>query len=134
MNRALRISMIMLLIAALGACVTPYSRKTELRAAYPGWDDETLRKVSAKIPSDIDWVLRIDGHTDRVPIRSSNFASNWELSTARAVSVVRFLADQGIPEKRMAAAGFSKFHPLDPTDTQEAYHKNRRIEIKLTSR
>jgi len=69
-----------------------------------------------------------------VPILSSRFASNWELSTARAVSVVRFLASQGIPEQRMAAAGFSKFHPIDPAETPEAYRKNRRIEIKLTSR
>ena len=86
------------------------------------------------IPSDLQWILRVDGHTDRVPIRSSKFSSNWELSTARAVSVVRFLAEQGIPEERMAAAGFSKFHPIDPADTDVAYRKNRRIEIKLTSR
>ncbi|MFN2258127.1 MAG: OmpA family protein, partial [Desulfuromonadaceae bacterium] len=64
----------------------------------------------------------------------SPYRSNWELSTARALAVVRFLADQGIPEKRMAATGFSKFHPLDPRNTAEAYQRNRRIEIKLTSR
>ena len=93
-----------------------------------------LKDLMGKIPNDINWILRIDGHTDRVPTHSERFASNWELSTARAVSVVRFLADQGIPEARMAAAGFSKFHPLDPADTPEAYRKNRRIEIKLTSR
>ncbi len=95
---------------------------------------ETLRQLAEKIPKDINWILRIDGHTDRVPINNERFASNWELSTARAVSVVRFLADQGIPEQRMTAAGFSKFHPLDPADTADAYRKNRRIEIKLTSR
>jgi len=95
---------------------------------------EILQQLSKIIPEDIDWILRIDGHTDRVPIKNERFASNWELSTARAVSVVRFLADQGIPENRMTAAGFSKFHPIDPADTLEAYHKNRRIEIKLTSR
>ena len=78
--------------------------------------------------------MRIDGHTDRVPVTSGRYASNWELSTARAVSVVDFLARQGIAEDHMAAAGFSKFHPLDPADTPEAYRKNRRIEIKLTSR
>jgi len=94
----------------------------------------TLLQLSKRIPKDINWVLRIDGHTDRVPIHNEQFASNWELSTARAVSVVRFLADQGIPEKRMLAAGLSKFHPIDPADTPEAYRKNRRIEIKLTSR
>ena len=93
-----------------------------------------LRPISKKFPKDIDWILRIDGHTDRIPIRNERFASNWELSTARAVSVVRFLADQEISEKRMTAAGFSKFHPIDPSNTVEAYRKNRRIEIKLTSR
>jgi chemotaxis protein MotB len=94
----------------------------------------TLKALSAKIPPEIDWILRIDGHTDRVPVTSGRFASNWELSTARAVSVVRFLSSQEISQKHMAAAGFSKFHPLDPADTPEAYQKNRRIEIKLTSR
>ena len=93
-----------------------------------------LRQLSSQIPEDLNWILRIDGHTDRVPIRSGRFASNWELSSARALSVVRFLAAQGISEKRMAAAGFSKFHPLDSAETPMAYRKNRRIEIKLTSR
>jgi len=94
----------------------------------------TLKELADKIPPEINWILRIDGHTDRVPVTSGRFSSNWELSTARAVSVVRFLSSQGIPETHMAAAGFSKFHPLDPTDTPEAYRKNRRIEIKLTAR
>ncbi len=94
---------------------------------------ETLLTVAEKIPMDIDWILQIDGHTDKVPINNEFFASNWELSTARAVSVVRFLSGRGIPEKRMAAAGFSKYHPIDPADTPEAYRKNRRIEIKLTN-
>ncbi len=93
-----------------------------------------LVELIPTIPDDLQWILRVDGHTDRIPIRSSRFNSNWELSMARAVSVVRYLAKQGIPEQRMAAAGFSKFHPLDPSDTVEAYRKNRRIEIKLTSR
>lgn len=93
-----------------------------------------LNELIPSIPDDLQWILRVDGHTDRVAISSSKFASNWELSTARAVSVVRYLADQGIPAERMAAAGFSKFHPIDPADTKEAYRKNRRIEIKLTSR
>ena len=95
---------------------------------------EILHLLSEKIPPNIDWILRIDGHTDRVPIYTERFPSNWELSTARAVSVVRFLADQGISQQRMTAAGFSKFHPIDPADSEEAYRKNRRIEIKLTSR
>jgi chemotaxis protein MotB len=94
---------------------------------------ETLIMVAKKIPDDINWILRIDGHSDKVPIKNAFFSSNWELSAARAVSVVQFLSGQGIPEKRMAAAGFSKYHPIDPADTKEAYRKNRRIEIKLTN-
>jgi chemotaxis protein MotB len=94
----------------------------------------TLNDLAGRIPPEIDWILRIDGHTDRVPVTSGRFPSNWELSTSRAVSVVRFLSTQGIPESHMAAAGFSKFHPLDPADTPAAYRKNRRIEIKLTAR
>ncbi|WP_457553764.1 peptidoglycan -binding protein [Desulfobacula sp.] len=93
----------------------------------------TLLQISRKIPNEINWILRVDGHTDRVPIKNDKFSSNWELSAARAVSVVRFLSAKGIPEKRMAAAGFSKYHPIDMADTPEAYRKNRRIEIKLTS-
>ncbi len=93
----------------------------------------TLLQISREIPSEINWILRIDGHTDRIPIKTEKFASNWELSAARAVSVVRFLSLKGIPEKRMAAAGFSKYHPIDRADTSSAYKKNRRIEIKLTS-
>lgn len=94
----------------------------------------TLKTLSKKIPKEISWILRVDGHTDRVPIHNEKFPSNWELSTARAVSVVRFLSDQGIPQNRMAATGFGEFHPIDPSNTPEAYQKNRRIEIKLTSR
>lgn len=93
-----------------------------------------LLELSEKIPEDINWILRVDGHTDRIPIHNRRFASNWELSTARAVSVVRFLADQGISSDRMTAAGFSEYHPIDPSDSPEAYRRNRRIEIKLTSR
>jgi len=94
---------------------------------------DTLLQISRKIPDEINWILRIDGHTDRIPIHNEKFVSNWELSAARAVSVVRFMGQKGIPEKRMAAAGFSKYHPIDTADTPAAYRKNRRIEIKLTS-
>lgn len=93
-----------------------------------------LRDVIKIIPEQIDWILRIDGHTDRVPIKSTLFASNWELSTARAISVLRHLAARGIPEQRMAATGFAEFHPLNPANTEAAYRQNRRIEIKLTAR
>ena len=92
----------------------------------------TLREVAARIPGDIDWVLRVDGHTDRRPIRTSEFASNWELSTARALSIVRFLIGEGLPPRRLIAAGFGEFRPLDPANTPEAWRRNRRIELRLT--
>ena len=95
---------------------------------------ETLLQIAATIPDDIDWVLRVDGHTDKRPIATPEFRSNWELSTARAISVVRFLESQGIAPKRLAAAGFAEFRPLDPTDDDEAYRRNRRIELKLDQR
>ncbi len=95
---------------------------------------QTLKEISAKIPKDINWVLRVDGHTDRRPISNAEFPSNWELSTARAISVVRYLASQGIPPSRLAATGFGEFQPIDLAITPEAYRKNRRIELKLTQR
>lgn len=95
----------------------------------------TLILLMAEIPSDLDWVLRIDGHTDSRPIRGSrDYPSNWELSTARAVAVVKYLASRGIPPERLAAAGFAEFRPLDAGDSEEAYRKNRRIEIKFDQR
>lgn len=93
-----------------------------------------LLDVAARIPEDIDWIMRIDGHTDRVPISTPTFPSNWELSTARAVAVVRYLAEQGVPEHRMAAAGFGEFFPVAEGGSEEALSRNRRIEIKLTDR
>ncbi len=94
---------------------------------------ETLREVAATIPPEIDWILRVDGHTDKVPVgANSAFRSNWELSTARAISVVEFLIRQGIPPERLAATGFGEFQPLDRRDDEIAYRRNRRIEFKLT--
>lgn len=93
-----------------------------------------LTEIAAKIPPDIDWVLRIDGHTDRVPISTARFPSNWELSSARALSVLRLLMARGVPPNRLAAAGFGEFHPLDERRDEIAYRRNRRIEIKLTER
>jgi len=94
----------------------------------------TLDAIAAKIPPEVSWILRVDGHTDRQPINTAKFPSNWELSTARAVSVVRYLASQGIHAKRLAATGFGQYHPVDRNETAEAYQRNRRIEIKLTDR
>ena len=95
---------------------------------------DLLLDVSARIPDDVDWILRIDGHTDVLPINTERFPSNWELSTARAVAVVRYLADQGVPERRMAAAGFGEFFPVAEGTSPEALQRNRRIELKLTDR
>ena len=95
---------------------------------------ETLLEISARIPQDLDWILRVDGHTDRVPIATPRYPSNWELSTARAVSVVKHLVEQGVPASHLAATGFSQFQPIDPADDEIAYRRNRRIELKLTQR
>jgi len=93
-----------------------------------------LLDVVETIPADLEWILRIDGHTDRIPINTPQFPSNWELSTARAVAVVRYLADQSVPQRRMVAAGFGEFFPVADGTTAEALQKNRRIEVKLTDR
>jgi chemotaxis protein MotB len=92
----------------------------------------TLQEIAKKIPTDIDWVLQVNGHTDHTPIHNAQFASNWELSTERAISVVRYMISQGIPANRLAAAGFGDTEPLDPADTPAAYKHNRRIELKLS--
>ncbi len=94
----------------------------------------SVREVAAEIPSGIDWVLRIDGHTDRRPIHTPQFPSNWELSTARALALVKFLVVQGIPAHRLSANGFGEFQPIDRADTPDAWARNRRIEIQLTNR
>ena len=94
----------------------------------------TLADIATKIPEDINWVLQVDGHTDDVPIRAGRYADNWDLSTERALSVVRFLNQQGLPANRLAAAGYGEFQPLDATDNDDARRKNRRIELKITQR
>jgi chemotaxis protein MotB len=95
---------------------------------------QTLRQLAAKIPADIDWVLRVDGHTDRDPISTPRFPSNWELSSARAISVIRYLMDQGLEPDRLAATGFGEYQPLDAGNDEIAKRRNRRIELKLTER
>jgi chemotaxis protein MotB len=94
----------------------------------------TFHQIIDKIPPDVNWVLRVDGHTDVTPIHNARFASNWELSAARAISVVKFLISQGIPASHLAATGFGENQPVDPDNTPAAYAKNRRIEIRLTDR
>jgi chemotaxis protein MotB len=95
---------------------------------------DALKELETQIPSDIPWVLRVDGHTDIKPITNAAFPSNWELSSERAITVVRYLIDHGVPPNRLVAAGFGEFQPLDPGDTEEAFARNRRIELKLTER
>jgi len=90
--------------------------------------------LEGQIPADIPWVLRVDGHTDVRPIILSPFKSNWDLSAARAISVVRYLIDKGVKPSRLIAAGFGEFQPIDPGATEDAYRRNRRIEFKLTER
>ena len=92
-----------------------------------------LIELDKQIPTEIAWVLRVDGHTDIRPI-TGLFKSNWELSTARAISVVQYLVSLGVPAQRLVAAGFAEFQPLDPEKTEEAFRRNRRIELKLTER
>ena len=93
-----------------------------------------LLELEKKIPGEIAWVLRVDGHTDVRPINSPQFKNNWELSSARAISVVQYLIGKGISPQRLVAAGFGEFQPLDTATTDEAYRRNRRIELKLTER
>lgn len=94
-----------------------------------------LIEIGEEIPSDIDWVLRVDGHTDDVPLSGTGrYADNWELSSARATSVVKFLIGRGVPPDRLVAAGFGEYQPLVEGDTAEARAQNRRIELKLTER
>ncbi len=93
-----------------------------------------LIELMGKIPKDIPWVLRVDGHTDVRPIASVRFPSNWELSASRAISVVKYLITRGIPADRVVAAGFGEFQPIDPASNDDAYRRNRRIELKITER
>lgn len=94
----------------------------------------TLLDVAKSIPQDINWILRVDGHTDNQPIATAVFRSNWELSTARAIAVVKYLISQGIPADRLAAAGFGEFQPLDTGTDATARSRNRRIELKFDQR
>ncbi|PPR10403.1 MAG: Chromosome partition protein Smc [Alphaproteobacteria bacterium MarineAlpha11_Bin1] len=94
----------------------------------------TLKQISLRIPADLNWVLRVDGHTDRRPIRTRQFPSNWELSSSRAIAVVKALISRGVPAERLMAAGFGEFQPLDKRSDEVAHRRNRRIEFKLTQR
>ena len=108
--------------------LNPEGEKTLRRLA------DTLKQIAPKIPPDIRWVLEVDGYTDKRPISTARFPSNWELSTARATAVVKFLVANGIAPDHVSATGFGEFQPIDPGTTEAAYAKNRRIEFKLTQR
>ena len=95
----------------------------------------TIKEIAAEIPPDVRWLLRVDGHTDPVPVnRGGYFASNWELSAARAITVVKLLISFGVPADRLAATGFGEYQPFGPGDTVDAYARSRRIELRLTDR
>lgn len=104
-------------------------------AARPDLDKvaTALVELTRDIPSDIAWVMRVDGHTDNRPTRGA-YRSNWDLSAARAIAVVQYLVSRGVPPQRLLAAGFGEFQPLDTATTEDAYRRNRRIELKLTER
>jgi len=93
---------------------------------------DAILQLEEEIPPEINWILRIDGHTDKRPISTVQFPSNWELSAARAISVTKLLIERGVSPHRLVAAGFGEFSPIDPGDSEEAYRRNRRIEFKLT--
>lgn len=90
--------------------------------------------LEREIPPEIPWVMRIDGHTDKSPIRGGRFASNWELSSSRAIAVVQYLITKGVSPDRLVAAGFGEFQPIDKGEDADALRRNRRIELKLTER
>jgi chemotaxis protein MotB len=93
----------------------------------------TIKSISADIPADVNWIMRVDGHADRQPA-TGRYASNWELSANRAITVVKLLTAEGVAPNRLAATGFGENQPLDPSDTPDAYARNRRIELRLTDR
>ncbi len=93
---------------------------------------QTVQQIAGRIPTNIDWILDVDGYADRQPISGGRYASNWDLSAARAISVVQLLIKDGVPQDHLAATAFGDNHPLDPGDTPDAYAKNRRIELRLT--
>ena len=95
---------------------------------------QVLKEVMVRIPTDLPWILQVDGHTDSRPIQTARFPSNWELSAARAISVVNFLVALGIPPDHLSATGYGEFQPIDDRDDEIAHRRNRRIELKLTQR
>lgn len=114
--------------ASAEATITPQGRAQLAQIAA------VIKDIARDIPDDVDWIIRIDGHTDRRGINTEQFPSNWYLSAARAISVVNYFESQGVPSRRLVAAGFGQYQPIDPARTNAAYTRNRRIELKLDSR
>jgi chemotaxis protein MotB len=113
------------------------SNKADVSAAGQQSLDEladAVNELAREIPPDLPWILRVDGHTDKHQITGGPFKSNWELSAARAIAVVQYLIGKGVPAERLAAAGFGEFQPIDSGDDENAFARNRRIELKLTER
>lgn len=110
------------------AAITPSGRRELEKVAG------AVRQITAEIPGDLNWVLRVDGHSDANPIKTPEFPSNWHLSSARAIAVVEFMAAKSVPPRRLVAAGFGEYQPLATGKTSTAYRRNRRIEFKLTER
>ncbi|MFZ1814029.1 MAG: peptidoglycan -binding protein [Rhizobiaceae bacterium] len=96
---------------------------------------QALLQIGREIPDDIQWVLRVDGHTDNIPLSGTGaLKDNWELSSARALAVVKYFISEGVAPNRLVSAGFGEFQPIEEGDSEEARAKNRRIELKLTER
>ena len=93
-----------------------------------------LSEVAKEIPPEIPWVLRVDGHTDKRPISSPLFKSNWDLSAARAIAVVQYLVKKGFDPKHLLAGAYGQYQPIDEGDSEEALRRNRRIELKITDK
>ncbi len=91
-----------------------------------------LKSITKKIPSKINWIIQVEGHTDNVPISNNEYPSNWELSVARAIAVARIMIDNDIEPKRINVAGYGEFRPLVKNEDEKSRNKNRRIELKLT--
>lgn len=92
----------------------------------------SLLEIAQEIPSDLNWIIQIDGHTDKIPISTSKFPSNWELSHSRALEVLKFFIAQGIPEGKLSANGYGEFQPINLGNSSEDLRENRRIELKIT--
>src|SRR5438477_424048 len=110
------------------------SALTKELADKSAMSNAAIAKVERSIPKEIDWALQVDGHTDSKAIATPQFPSNWELSSARATSVVKYLIARGVPPKRLVAAGYGEFQPLEDGASEEVLRRNRRIELKLTNR